>query len=85
MESMSLCVPVIGSDIRGNKDLLARGGGLLVPVGDIKGIADAMNWILSHRNEAVAMGEIGRQRVARFDLDSVLKMHEKLYETCVAG
>jgi glycosyltransferase involved in cell wall biosynthesis len=80
MESMSLCVPVIASDIRGNRDLLGGGGGLLVPVGDVKGLAAAMSWIVNHRPEARAMGEIGRERLARFDLNFVLKMHEKLYE-----
>ena len=80
MESMSLCVPVIGSDIRGNRDLLGGGGGLLVPVGDVKGLADAMSWIVNHRPQAKAMGKIGRERLARFDLNFVLKMHENLYE-----
>jgi glycosyltransferase involved in cell wall biosynthesis len=85
MESMALCVPVIGSKIRGNKDLLGRGGGLLIPVGDIEGLAEAMDWILSHRAEADAIGRIGRLRLDRFDLDSVLKMHEQLYETAVGS
>src|SRR5260370_29964031 len=80
MESMSLCVPVIGSNIRGNKDLLGGGGGLLVPVGDVDGLASAMSWIVDHRPEARAMGQIGRERLAGFDLNSVLKMHEELYE-----
>src|SRR5260370_563806 len=80
MESMSLCVPVIGSNIRGNKDLLGDGGGLLVPVGDVNGFAAAMSWIVDHPSEARAMGEVGRQRLARFDLNAILKMHDELYE-----
>jgi glycosyltransferase involved in cell wall biosynthesis len=83
MESLSLCVPVIGSNIRGNKDLLSGGGGLLIPVGDVKGLTAAMSWIVNHRPEACAMGEIGRQRLAGFDLDNVLRMHEELYERAV--
>jgi hypothetical protein len=44
-----------------------------------------MDWILSHRAEADAIGRIGRLRLDRFDLDSVLKMHEQLYETAVGS
>lgn len=80
MESMSLGVPVIASNIRGNRDLLNSGGGLLIPVGDLNGLAQAMSWILRHPAEASAMGEVGRERLDEFDLDSVLTMHGKLYE-----
>lgn len=79
MEALSLGVPVIGSDVRGTKELLAGGGGLLVTLGDIDGLAQAMNWILDRPAEAQAMGRRGREAMAKFDLSTVLAMHEALY------
>ena len=46
MESMSLETPVIGTNIRGTRDLLTEGCGLLVEVGDVEALTKAMAWIL---------------------------------------
>lgn len=43
MESIALGIPVIGANARGTMDLLKDGGGLIVPVGDIKGFALAIS------------------------------------------
>lgn len=48
MESLCLEVPVIGSNIRGVRDLLEDGCGLLVPVGDPAAVAKAMDHVLCH-------------------------------------
>lgn len=80
MESLALEVPVIGSDARGVKDLLENGAGLVVPVGDVDGLARAMAWVLHHPEEARAMARRGREQIAqRHELSLILKMHEDLY------
>lgn len=85
LESLALGVPVIGSDIRGVRDLIADGCGRLVAVGDMEALAQAMDWMLEHPDEARAMGERGRARVAAFDVRHVIEMHEKLYGDLLAG
>jgi glycosyltransferase involved in cell wall biosynthesis len=80
MESMSLAVPVIGCDIRGTRDLLAGGGGLLVNVGDISGLAKAMDWIVDNPDAARDMGRRGRAALDKYDLQTVLRMHEAVYQ-----
>lgn len=42
IESLALGVPVVGTDIRGTRDLLQAGGGWLVPLGDVEAIAGAL-------------------------------------------
>lgn len=79
MESMSLQTPVIGTAIRGTRDLLADGCGLLVQVGDIEGLTKAMAWILDHPEKARIMGKRGRERVFKYDLRHIIKLHEVLY------
>lgn len=61
MESLCLEIPVIGTDIPGTHDLLARGCGLLVKVGDVDSIAQAMAWVLDHPAEAKMMGKHGQR------------------------
>lgn len=81
MESMCQAVPVIGTQIRGTTDLLTDGRGLLVPVGDVRRLADAMAWILDHPTEARALGERGRDAMAAYDISNIVRLHEDLYES----
>jgi glycosyltransferase involved in cell wall biosynthesis len=80
MESLSMEVPVIASNIRGSRDLLSDGGGILTEVGDIKGISNAMRWMLANSEKARLMGKRGRQRMHEFSLEKVERLHAKLYD-----
>jgi glycosyltransferase involved in cell wall biosynthesis len=79
MESLCMEIPVIGTEIRGTRDLLEGGNGLLVKLGDINGIASAMAWILDHPEEAQQMGKRGRENMVNYDLPHILKLYEALY------
>lgn len=71
--------PVIGTDIRGTRDLLANGCGLIVKVGDIEALTQAMAWILNHPEEAQMMGKKGRQSIANYEILPIIKQYEALY------
>jgi glycosyltransferase involved in cell wall biosynthesis len=79
MESFCLQVPVIGTAIRGVRDLLADHCGLLVNVGDVNALTNAMTWILDNPQEAREMGKRGRMRMADYDLHHIIDLHEVLY------
>lgn len=79
MESLCMQVPAIGSDIRGIRDLLEGGCGLLVQLGDIAELANAIAYILDHPQEAKAMGKRGWEIMANYDLQHILQLHESLY------
>lgn len=79
MESFCLETPVIGTDIRGTRDLLEGGCGLLVKVGDVEGLAQAMAWVLDHPEEAKMMGKRGRERMAAYELKHILELYDSLY------
>ncbi len=79
MESLCLEIPVIGTEIRGNRDLLEGGCGLLVQVGDIEGLAQAMDWVLAHPEDAQIMGKRGRGRMAAYDRRYIIELHSALY------
>ena len=85
MESMVQGVPVIGTDIRGTRDLLENGCGILVPVGNIKELTKAMDLAAG---EDVAMKEISTMAMNKchgYDLLAVKKMHNELYAKLYNG
>ncbi|NEP50504.1 MAG: glycosyltransferase family 4 protein [Moorea sp. SIO3C2] len=84
MESLCLETPVIGTNIRGTRDLLAGDCGLLVEVGDIEGIAQAMTWVLDHPEDALAMAKRGRDHMSAYDLQNILELHEALYSEAIS-
>lgn len=64
LESMSLGVPTISTDCSpGGAAMLIRNkeNGLLVPRGDSKSLADAMEFMINHPEEAEAMGQVGKE------------------------
>jgi glycosyltransferase involved in cell wall biosynthesis len=79
MESMSLETPVIGTNIRGTRDLLTEDCGLLVEIGDVEAITKAMAWILDHPEEARIIGKRGRERMADYDMKEIIRLHASLY------
>ncbi len=79
MEALCAEVPVIGTDIRGTRELIDNACGRLVKVGDVDGLSRAMSWLLDHPDEAQVMGVAGRQKMAAFDLGRIIELHESLY------
>jgi glycosyltransferase involved in cell wall biosynthesis len=80
LEALSMGTPVIGSRIRGTTELLEQRAGLLVNVGDIEGLRNAMQVVLDDPEAASAMGRIGQQQSEAYDLSRILHLHEDLYE-----
>ena len=84
MESLCMETPVIGTEIRGTRDLLVGGNGLLVKLGDTNGMAEAMAWILDHPDEAQKMGKRGRKDMVNYDVPHILKLYESLYSEALS-
>lgn len=69
MEASAMKVPSIVTDIRGCREVVEHGrNGLLVPLGDVQTLADAILELLIDREKAWRMGEEGRHiALERFD------------------
>lgn len=79
MEALCLEAPVVGSNARGITDLVAGGGGITVPLGDARALANAIQDIVDNPEKARKMGSAGRVSMAPYSLDNVLALHEQLY------
>jgi len=80
MESFCLGVPVIGSKVRGTEDLLAPEQGIAVELGDVDGIAGALDWATENPEKCEEMGRRGRAAMAPYDVRRIIQAHESLYE-----
>ena len=84
MESLALEVPVIGTNIRGTKDLLQGNCGILVEVGNINSITAAMGHLLDNPQDALMMGQRGRTHMKTFDFQQTLTLHQSLYKNVLS-
>jgi glycosyltransferase involved in cell wall biosynthesis/GNAT superfamily N-acetyltransferase len=79
MEAASMALPVIATDIRGCREVVDHAvNGILVPVNDSEGLADAITELASSPEKRHKMGEASREKaLATFDerriVDTVLE------------
>jgi glycosyltransferase involved in cell wall biosynthesis len=85
LEAMMAGVPVIATDIPGNRDLVVDGEtGYLVPMGDRFEFTRRTHWILDDETLRRRLGEAGRQRVAEaFSVEQMVGRHAALYRELV--
>jgi len=78
---------VITTDHPGCRDaILPNVTGLLVPVRDVKALAEAFKKLLESRSLCAELGEGGRRLAeSKFDISSVISTHLELYKVLVLG
>lgn len=78
MESMACGLPVICSDIRGNKDLIENNkGGQLVKPNDIDGFAENINKVLLCNKNRMALHN--KEVIKAFDVNNIVKRIKEIY------
>ena len=84
LEAMACGRPVLGTDTGGLPFLIEHGRtGLLVPVNDEQGLAEALIHLNQRRELLAVMGEAGLSRVADFSWTSNIKSLQQCIENLV--
>ncbi len=83
LEAMAAGVPVVASDIIGNRDIINHGKtGLLCRPGDLSTFAEAVGELLGHRELRETIGSQAREYVMKYhDYQSALLKYQELYLT----
>jgi L-malate glycosyltransferase len=86
LEAMGLGVPVIATDIPGNREIVLRGQtGWCVPVRNPDVLAATIEWVFKHPTEVAERVAQAKEMVAtRFGLDRMVSEHVALYESLLA-
>jgi glycosyltransferase involved in cell wall biosynthesis len=81
MEAMVCAMPVVATDVSGSQDLIENNiSGLLVPVGDISGLASALIKMMSDPAKAIEMGKRGYESIrSKCDMTIVAEKYKNLY------
>jgi glycosyltransferase involved in cell wall biosynthesis len=87
VEAANVGRPAIGSDLGGVRDLIEPGRtGVLVPAGNAKALAAAMDQLLSDPAHTAAMGQAARKTARdRFDAAAQVKRIAGIYEAVRRG
>lgn len=80
LEAMRAGVPVISTAVGGVPDMLAFGAGLLVPSGDMHGLAEAVQSVLSDASLAEELQRTGQRRASEeYGADRWWDRHAAIY------
>lgn len=86
LEAMSMRVPVIASDARGSRDLVAQGRGTTYRTGDIAALAAALTDVLQRPAEARDRADVAAEWIdAEAALPHLLALHDQLYDAALRG
>ncbi len=82
LEAMSCGVPVVATNAGGLPELVDHGkNGFLVPVGDVKALAESMERLLGDEGKHREFALQARHKAERFDTRRVLPCYEELYRS----
>jgi len=79
IEALALGTVVIGTSARGTRDLLGDGSGMLVPVGDIQAIAEAMQSVADRSPNVDSLIAKGSRTVQKCRMENLLSLHDQIY------
>ena len=84
IEAMALGKPAVVTDAGGLPEAIPAGGGLIVPAGDARMLAEGVTRLLEDPALRIAMGEIARHRAADFDVRKTVERIEAVYSELLA-
>ena len=81
MEAMAAGLPIIATDVRGNRDLVKSGeNGYLVPLDDVEQTAIAIERLIDSEDLRRSMGEKSKELVKQYDLKNIIPQMEEIYD-----
>ena len=86
VEAMAMQRAVVATNRGGPPEILAHGGGVLVPPGDAEALAAAISGLLSDRDRRLAMARVAREQAAkRFDITSHVNAVVDFYDELLSS
>lgn len=80
LESMASGIPVVATDIPGNREVLEAGrSAWLVPAGQPQALADAILTAWHEPRQRQVYAHRAREAVHKFSLDAIVRQHEEVY------
>lgn len=86
LEAMAAGKPIIATQVGGIPEFVLSGQtGILVEPGNVQALADAIDRLLIHPEEAKTMGAKGRAQAREsYHISEIVRQHEQVYTACLA-
>ena len=86
LESMAAGLPMVVTDVGGNKEAVNETSGFVLPSGDVEGISEAILILSKDPILRDRLGKLGQARVRRlFSIDKTIDEYFRLYRECMAS
>jgi glycosyltransferase involved in cell wall biosynthesis len=87
LEAMSCGLPIIATDVRGNRDLIShKENGLLIPIQDSKKMAETISILLENKKLREQLGKNARKTIVeKYTWNNVYNHYLKCYEKLTRG
>lgn len=80
MEACAAELPIVATDIRGNRDIVSTGlNGILVEPNNVESAVRALRQLATEPHTRETMGAHGRKRMQMFSLDKIMPLMEEIY------
>lgn len=85
LEAMSCGLPCVAFDCpHGPSDIITHGeDGILVPLGDIRKLAESIEWMITHREERLRMSNNARQKAQQYTAEAIMPQWVDFFEKVV--
>lgn len=80
MEAMHFGLPVVTSNVRGNKDLIDDKGGFVVGKNDINAQVHSLSSLLKDADSRNRMGDYNKQKIRDYYIDAIRKELKQIYD-----
>ena len=82
MEAAAASRSIVTTDVAGCRDAIIPGKtGILVPIKNSQKLTDALQWLIEHPKERIAMGKAGRKLAEKeFKIEKIVKEHLEIYQ-----
>jgi glycosyltransferase involved in cell wall biosynthesis len=82
VEAAAASRAIVTTDVPGCRDaIIPNKTGLLVPIKNPKKLADALQWLIEHPQERIAMGKEGRKFAEKeFSIEKIVQNHLDIYQ-----
>lgn len=86
LEALSCAVPIIATDIEGNKEIITNNKtGLLVPPKDALALADAIVWAKNNISQMIGYAKMGHSYVKKeYPMEKMIKQYDQLYKNYIS-
>jgi glycosyltransferase involved in cell wall biosynthesis len=80
LEAMSMSLPIIASNVKGNNELVSDSNGILIPVNDIDRLSAVLLSLPDKKEKLKEWGENSRKLVEeKFNIKDFVKKYEEVY------